>query len=282
MEIILNKEIGFCFGVKRAEEIALKARKETNKSCQVLGPLVHNEKVIKKLEEAGIEFINLVEDVKDGTVIIAAHGARPEVFKKLEKKKVKIIDATCPLVSKVHDIVKNFLNKDYQIFIFGDKGHTEVEGILGAAEDRAIVIENLEDVFGLEVDDKRKVVLVSQTTQEKKEVEKILMVLKKKFREVKFFDTICRIVSSYQKGVKELAEKVEIILIVGSKTSANTKRLKKVVDCEGKRNYYIKESNDLQREWFFGIEKVGIASGTSVPMWQIEEIIEKIKIFQEK
>jgi 4-hydroxy-3-methylbut-2-enyl diphosphate reductase len=247
-----------------------------------LGPLVHNDKVNQKLEKIGIRFIDSVDKVKEGTVIIAAHGARPEIFEKVKKKKLDIVDTTCPLVKKVQNIARELLEKNYQILILGDKGHTEVEGILGAIDNKAVVIESVDDISNLKLDQNKHIALIVQTTQERRKTEEILKVLQKRFKRVEFFDTICPTVGLYQKELKKLAEKVDLILIIGSKTSANTTRLKEIAENKKKPIYQVEEPEDLEKDWFSGIGKVGIASGTSTPIWQIRKIIKKLKSYDQK
>ncbi|HOK35382.1 MAG TPA: 4-hydroxy-3-methylbut-2-enyl diphosphate reductase [Candidatus Pacearchaeota archaeon] len=279
MEIILSKEIGFCFGVRRAYDLTLKTTEEQKRPYFCLGPLVHNESVNKKLEKLGIKFVSSLDDeVKNGILIIPAHGARPEIFKEAKKRELKIIDVTCPLVKKVQKTAEDLQNNGYQVIIVGDKNHTEVESIQGAIKDKGIVVENAEEVSALKNFKKNlSFGVIAQTTQSEENVQKVLEKLKKIAKKVKFCNTLCPFVSARQKEVGDLAKKVDLILIIGSQTSANTKRLVGIAQKSHKPVYHIENEKELKKEWFLNIQKVGIATGTSTPDWEIKKIVEELK-----
>ncbi len=288
MEIILGKNIGFCFGVKRAYDLSLKIAKQSNKFCFCLGPLVHNESVIEKLQKLGIKTISSLDDIKDNhsgdPLIIPAHGAKPETFSKAKAKGLEIIDATCPLVKKVQEAARELQNNGYNVIIIGDKNHTEVESIQGAIDDKGIVIENMKDIQLLNKKSLKNLPLgvVSQTTQSLENVDKILKELRKISKKIKFSNTLCPFVADRQKEVKKISQKVDLILIIGSSSSANTKRLADIAKGSKKPVYYIENENQLKKEWFCNIKKLGIFSGTSTPDWEIKKIINKIKNYEKK
>ena len=278
MEIILVPKIGFCFGVKRAVNISRESLKKNPKPCQVLGPLVHNEFVIEKLKEAGVKFINSLDEAKGGTVVIPAHGEDPKVLEKIKKIGHKMIDATCPLVTRVQDLAKELQKKGRQIIIIGDKGHKEVRSIQAVIKKEGIIINSENDIIKLRVE-KKPVAVIVQTTQNPKRIKKILEKLKKKFKNLEFYNTLCPTVQSYQKEVRKLTPKVDLMLIVGSKTSANTQRLAEIANNNGKLAHHIESVAQLKKEWFEGIKKVGIAGGTSTPKWLIKGVIQKLKSY---
>ena len=276
MKIILVPKIGFCFGVKRAINISLDALKKKPNPCHVLGPLVHNELVTRRLKNKGIKFINSLDEAKKGTIIISAHGEYPEVFKKIKRLGYEIVNATCPLVTKVQSLARNSQKKGSQVIIIGDRNHKEVKSIQAVTEGKGIIVENEKDLVRFKIKNK-PITVVVQTTQNPARVEKILKKLKIKFRKLKFYNTLCPTVQGYQKEVKKLVPKVDLMLIVGSKTSANTKRLVEIAQMSKKPVYHVENPGQLKRRWFFGIKKVGIAGGTSAPDWLIKDVIKKLK-----
>lgn len=277
MEIILATKVGFCFGVKRAFNLALKTSKAV-RPCQVLGPLVHNESVIRKLQESGVEFINSLDEAKSGVIIIPTHGEDPEVLQRIKEMGLKMVDATCPLVKNVQDLTKDLHEKGNQIIIIGDKEHKEIRSIQAVIKRRGIIIDSEEEAFRLEIKNK-SLAIIAQTTQNPVKVKEIIRVLKKRFKNLKFYNTICPSVSAYQEGLKELALRVDLLLIIGSKTSANTNRLVEIAKAVGKPVYHIENASQLKKKRFLNVKTLGIATGTSTPDWLIKEVIQKLKSY---
>ena len=275
MKIIIAPKIGFCFGVKRAVDICLKALKEEAGPCQILGPLVHNELVIGKLKKQGVKFIDSLKDIKKGTVIIPAHGEDPKILKNLRKMGYKVIDATCPLVTRVQNLVKDLEGKGHQIIILGEKNHKEVKSIQASIEGKGFIIENKKDVKNLRP--YKNISVVAQTTQSLENIKEILKELRKKSKNIKFYNTLCPTVQTYQEEVRKLTPRVSLMLIVGSKTSANTQRLVEIAKTFSRPVYHIESANRLKSRWFKGVRAVGIAGGTSAPDWLIKDVIKKIK-----
>jgi 4-hydroxy-3-methylbut-2-enyl diphosphate reductase len=281
MEIILVPKIGFCFGVKRAIGISVETFKKKPRPCQVLGPLVHNEFVIEKLRKKGIKFINSLGRAKSGTVIIPAHGEDPKVLEKIKKRGLGLVDATCPLVTKVQNLAKIINNKGHQVIIIGDRNHKEVKSIQAAISGRGIIIPDVKEIPRLKIKGK-SVGVLTQTTQNPEKVKNILKKLKNKFKNLKFYNTLCPTVQSYQAEVKKLAPEVDLMLIVGSKNSANTKRLVEIAKEKQRQVHYIENAKELKKGWLLGIKKVGIAGGTSTPDWLIKKVIKKLKSMPRK
>lgn len=277
METILVPKIGFCFGVKRAVYISVETLNKKQKPCYVLGPLVHNEFVVERLKKKGVRFIDSFKDANGGTIVISAHGEDPKVLEEIKMAGYGMVDATCPLVTRVQNLAKELQKKGSQVIIIGDKSHKEIKSIQAAIGGNGIIVNSEKEAQELGAVEEAVSVIV-QTTHNPIKVKSILKELKKKFKNLEFCDTLCHTVQNYQKAVKELAPKVDLMLIVGSKTSANTKRLEEIAKESGKRSYHVESDNQLQKEWFDGVKKVGIAGGTSTPGWLIKDVVNKINI----
>jgi len=278
MKIILAPKTGFCFGVRRAFNMSLQALNNKPRPCQVLGPLVHNEYVVAELKNKGIRLVNSLNKLKAGTVIISAHGEDPKIIEKIGKIGLEMVDTTCPLVKKVQNLAKILRNKGCQVIIIGDRHHKEVKSIQATIGGIGIIIESGKDPIKLKAK-KKLLAVIAQTTQNPESVKKIIRKLKNKFKKVKFYNTLCPTVQNYQKEVKKLASKVDLLLIIGSKTSANTKRLVEIVRASRKSVYHIENAGQLEKRWFSNAKKVGVATGTSVPDWSTDEIIKKLKSY---
>jgi len=278
MEIILAKNIAFCFGVRKAYEKTLQALKNNKGPCQMLGQLVHNEDVVEKLSNMGLTVTSSPEKAKEGTVVIRTHGETEKTYNILRERGIEIIDATCPLVKKVQNAAINFQERGRKVIIIGDKNHDEVIGIQGSLNHPALVLSNKRD---LTQDVKRKlkgkpIGVVIQTTQNMEEVEDFVDHLKKEFDHLEYTNTLCPAVLERQKEVKNISKQVDVLLVVGSKSSSNTQKLVEIAKRENKKVFNPKNKEDLQESWLEGEERVGITSGTSTPDWIIEEIIAKI------
>ncbi len=269
MEIISAKNIGFCFGVKRAISITKQTLKEKERPVQFLGSLIHNENVVNGFLKKGVVFKKNIKEIKSGVLIIQTHGI-PPFFKKL-KVKVAIKDATCPLVKKVQLLAQSLTEKDYQVIIIGEKKHSEVKGIKGYAK-KSIIIENEKEAEKIPFFKNKKVALISQTTQNLKKVRKIFKILKKNNPGIKNFKTVCPEVEKRQKETKQIIKKADQILIIGSKKSANTKRLYEISKKSGKPVYWINSLKELKKEKINKHASIGLMSGTSANDTEIEKI----------
>lgn len=272
MKIILAKNLGFCSGVKRAVAIAEKSLKEDPNPVQFLGPLIHNEKVVEKLKRNGGKIVSSLKEIKSGTLIIRAHG---EIFNSNKIKKILVRDATCPLVKRAQNSAKELFEKDYQVIIVGDKNHPEVRGIKGYTKNKAIVIDSKREAERLK--NFKKIGMVAQTTQDLDKVNKILKILKRKTKNFQWINTLCPEVLSRQKELFQILRKAEGILVIGSHSSANTKRLVKIVKKSQKSVWWINSSRELKKERFRNFSSLGVVSGTSTPDWIIREIITGLK-----
>lgn len=276
MKVILAKTYGFCPGVERAIKIAQEARKRKGE-ITVWKEIVHNPTVITALTKKGIKFEKNLGAIKQGVVIFSAQGVSPAARKQAKKQGLVIIDATCPLVTKAHALVKNFAKKGYEIVYIGDKGHDEVIGVMGEAPDKIKVISKKEEVKSLRLKNSKKLVVVTQTTLSIFETKEIIDALVKKFPRAQIFETICQATTLRQKAVKDLARKTQAVVVVGGRTSANSKRLKEVVEKMGKPAYLVENASQLDKTWFTGLKLIGITAGASTPEKSIQEVAGKIK-----
>jgi len=286
MKINLSQFAGFCDGVKRAYEMvsALNVAR-IPKPIYILGSLVHNPDVIKKVEEKGIQKIDYEKFLKAkegeiGTLIITAHGVGPEIFQMAKKKKIKIIDTTCPKVIKVQRLAQIFSKRNYEIILIGDKGHREVEGINAWGEKKAKIISAEKDLKKLKFSKNKKIAVMSQTTQDVNFFEKANKFIKKKNSHAEIFSTICLATHDRQEEIKKMAKKNDAIIIIGSKESANSTRLFEIAKEKNSKTYFIENSKQLEKKWFVGVEKVLVSAGASTPNWVIEEVVEKLNKYK--
>lgn len=277
MEVILAETYGFCMGAKRAIEIAKKARKENKGEVNVLKEIVHNPYVVDSLKKIGIGSVHSLQKVKKGTIIFSAHGVAPNVIGEAKKKGLNIVDTTCPLVTKVHNLVKILARKGYMIVLVGDKQHDEIIGVSAEAPKNIKIISKKEEIDGLSVDS-NKIAVITQTTLSIDDSIEIINLLKRKFSKIEVYNTICNATQLRQNGVKGLAKKVDLILVIGFKKSANSKRLVQVAKSCGKISYLVNNEKEIKKKWFNGVKKVGITAGASTPDEIVKKVIEKVKL----
>lgn len=271
MEVKLAKKYGFCFGVKRAIQIA-----EKTKNSITLGPLIHNPKEISRLQmKFGVKVEEDTQAIKDGqNVIIRTHGIPKNDLKYLKTKDIKITDATCPYVTKPQEIVESMSKEGYQIVIFGDKTHPEVKGVMSYSITEPIVVSSLEELKEIKI--KKKVALVSQTTKQADKLLQISSYLITHCYETRVFNTICNATFDNQESARELSKEVDLMIIVGGKTSSNTKQLLDIALQHCPHSYLVEDEKDLHIEWFKDKKICGITAGASTPDWIIEKVKEKI------
>jgi len=272
MEIRVVKSAGFCFGVKRAVDMAFKAASEAKGKVCTYGPIIHNPQVVESLKEKGIQWIEEINEDVD-SILIRTHGIPKQLYDDLEKKKINIIDATCPFVKKAQEYAKLLKKEGYQIVILGDEGHPEVVGIKSYAGDDAVVVNSSQDIPRL----KKKVGVVVQTTQPIEALQRLLLEIIKTTRELKVYNTICNSTANRLKETEALATEVDVMLVLGGRNSANTRQLAKRCQAIGVKTYHIESAEELKEEWFSGIKTVGITAGASTPDWIIEEVVEKLQ-----
>lgn len=277
MKIIRASVLGFCFGVRRAVELAEKALSDSNgKTVYSLGPLIHNETALKALSEKGLQTVdeNDTDKIPEGAaVIIRAHGVGPVVLSKLEEKKCKIIDATCPRVKASQKMVERYTHQNDYVVLTGDKNHGEVIGIAGYAGENFSLIQDYSEAekFNIKSSENKNIILLSQTTYSPLEFEKIESLLKNRFRNLAVMNTICPATNERQDSLQELCKQVEGVLVIGGKGSANTKRLFQTAEKNCKYATHIQSSEDIPEE-FYSLKTVGITAGASTPDNIIQEV----------
>ncbi|MBW2491440.1 MAG: 4-hydroxy-3-methylbut-2-enyl diphosphate reductase [Deltaproteobacteria bacterium] len=270
MKILIAKNAGFCMGVRRAVEMVLDApNKHENPIC-TFGPLIHNPQVLDLLNEKEISILEHIPEKATGTVLIRAHGVPPQTQENLKKAGYKIIDATCPRVIKVQTIIRKHAQKDYASIIIGDKDHPEVIGLLGYAEEKGFVVDNLDDLDSLPSFE--KAIVVAQTTQNATFFEEIKKWANHKFPHYKIFDTICDSTAKRQTEVQKLADSVDAVIVVGGRNSGNTKRLAEISKKTGKPTYFIETESEIDIDALSEAKCIGITAGASTPNWVIKKI----------
>jgi (E)-4-hydroxy-3-methyl-but-2-enyl pyrophosphate reductase len=276
MKVVLAKYAGFCYGVRRALETVLDAASATDKKMFTLGPLIHNPQVIERLESEGVSTIKSLDDIPDGCVVIMpSHGVPRQVMEQARARGLEIIDVTCPFVRKVHRVAENLMASGFQVILLGDAGHTEVRGILSVCGDDAIVVSD-PDVFDFSnLGD--KVGVVAQTTQTVEAYGKLVARVAMKAHEVWAYRTICDATMERQHAALDLASDIDLMIVVGGRNSANTRRLAEICSEIGVLTYHVETADEVKDEWFAGIDKVGITAGASTPDWIINEVARKVE-----
>ncbi|WP_371370845.1 bifunctional 4-hydroxy-3-methylbut-2-enyl diphosphate reductase/30S ribosomal protein S1 [Sporomusa aerivorans] len=274
MKIYLAEHRGFCYGVKRAVDMALAAA-ETQQPAATLGPIIHNPQMVNRLKEQGIREADTLEDIPAGQVIIRSHGVGPEVYHQAKAKQLEIVDATCPHVKKAQQAAYSLLQAGYQVVIIGERRHPEVKSIFAWSDSTAQVVETPEEAR--EIPYFPRLGVVAQTTFAADDFNAIIAILQTKCDELQVERTICTATDLRQKAAVELAKKVDVMLVVGGKNSANTARLASVCHEAGCKAYHIESAIELKPEWISSVHSVGITAGASTPDWIIEEVYKKME-----
>ena len=268
MEVILADYLGFCYGVKRAITIAKENASADGTAC-TLGPIIHNPQMVERLKQEGVGAVDALDEMEKGTVIIRSHGVGPQVYDAAESRGLEVVDATCPHVKKAQLSAKSLVDEGYSVVIVGEKEHPEVRSIFEWSAAKASVIETVEEAVALP--SCAKLGIVCQTTFSGAKFREIVSHLLEKSRDIRILRTICTATDQRQAAAMDLAAKVDMMLVIGGKNSANTTRLAQL--CADKcRTYHIETAAELQDEWFDKIEKIGITAGASTPDWIIKEV----------
>ena len=276
MKILLAKDAGYCFGVRDAVNLAKKSGDEFQE-VYMLGDIVHNETVVDDLNKRGSKVVESLNDIpEDKPVLFRAHGTDPETWKKARKKKLNIIDATCPLVTEIHEEIKELELENRRTIIIGDHNHDEVVGIAAQVKD-PIIISCVDEAKGL--GKMKRAGVVSQSTQMIENVQEILNVLSEKVYDLRFVNTICFPTRRNHDQIKKLSNICDLMIVIGSFTSANSKRLTQLSLQRNKNSFQVTCADDINEAWFDGVESVGISAGASTPDNLIEDVIAKVKLF---
>ncbi len=271
MEVILADYLGFCYGVKRAIKLA-REHASPDGDANTLGPIIHNPQMVERLKKEGIRTVDDVEDMDKGTLIIRSHGVGPETYEAVRQRGLELVDATCPHVRKAQLSAKTLSDDGYHVIIIGEKEHPEVQSIYKWISGTAEVIETVEEAKALKT--YARLGIVSQTTFSGKMFQRIVGELLEKSRDIRILRTICTATDQRQAAAVDLASKVDLMLVIGGKNSANTTRLAEL--CAKRcKTYHIETAAELQDEWFDKIDKIGITAGASTPDWIIKEVYKK-------
>ena len=275
MEIILARNAGFCFGVKRATQIAFEAASsQGSNGTYTLGPIIHSPQVVLRLEDLGVKVLRDLSALDSGTVIIRSHGVTEAELAVAEEKQLNVLDATCPFVKKAQRYVKELSAEGYDVVVLGDYDHPEVEGIISYASGSVHVVASVEDVLALPM--MKRIGIVAQTTQSLEHLQDIVTAALTRGSEVRVYNTICDATSVRQDEARSLATTVDCMIVIGGYNSANTTRLAEICQEIQPNTYHVESAEQLDARWFHGVERVGVTAGASTPKWLIDGVIERI------
>lgn len=281
MEITVAKTAGFCFGVKRAVEKVYDQIATGKKPIYTYGPIIHNEEVVRDLEEKGVQVINSKEELealKEGVVVIRSHGVGREIYELLERQGLELVDATCPFVKKIHKIVREQCEAGRRVIIVGNEHHPEVEGIKGWGNEYTLAVESLEEFENLALRPDEKLCIVAQTTFNYNKFQELVEIFLKKGYDISVVNTICNATEERQTEAKDIAAKVDAMIVIGGKHSSNTRKLYEICCKECAHTCLIQTLDDLHLELPKAVRLVGITAGASTPNKLIEEVQNYVRI----
>ena len=279
LNLVLASPRGFCAGVDRAITIVEKALEMYGAPIYVQHEIVHNKHVVQRLRNEGAVFVENIDEIPEGShAIFSAHGVSPEVRKRAEKRKLQVLDATCPLVTKVHREAQRYAQKEHTIILIGHHNHVEVKGTVGEAPEHIFVVGTVEEVSDLKIPDEKKVGYITQTTLSLDDTAEIITALKERFPEIKgpAKDDICYATQNRQNAVKALSKEVDLVLVVGAQNSSNSVRLLEVAETTGVKARRIESAAELDPEWLEEVWNVGITAGASAPEDIVQGIVAEI------
>jgi 4-hydroxy-3-methylbut-2-enyl diphosphate reductase len=275
MDVIVADNAGFCFGVKRAIKMANDTMDQAGMHVKSLGSLIHNPQVVNSFRERGLEVVGDLDSVDpEDTVIIRSHGVGPELKQDAAERGLKVVDTTCPFVTKAQQYAAKLITDGYKVVMIGDKDHPEVIGVVAYTQNRAIVINTVTEAENLKFIPRMGVVF--QTTHSIGHVQAVVGALLKRGKEVRVFNTLCGATTSMQKTAIELSSEVEAMVIVGGRQSANTAQLAEVCRKVNPRVLQIESADEIQEDWFQGLSRVGVSAGASTPDEVIAEVVDRI------
>ncbi len=280
MKAIVAKPRGFCAGVERAIRAVELALEAYGAPVYVRKEIVHNTHVVQRLREQGAVFVDELDEVPDRAVtILSAHGSAPEVFADAERRGLRLVDATCPLVHKVHSEVKRFVKKGRKIIFIGHAGHDEVIGTVGQAPTDTLLVESIADVARVTLADDQPAVILTQTTLSQDDTHEIVQALLRRFPHLELppSDDICYATQNRQNAIKEFAPRIDLLLVVGSHNSSNSVRLTEVARSRGVRSHLIDHAGEIRDEWFIDVATVGVSSGASAPEDVVQDVLEDLR-----
>ncbi len=277
MKIELAKGAGFCFGVKRAVNIALETARQVDPPVYTIGPIIHNPQVVERLRQQGIIPVAEITDLPPGVVIIRSHGIHPDLLQQIKALGHRVVDATCPFVRRAQNYAEQLHKGGFKTVIVGKKDHPEVEGLLGHSGQKAVVVYNSSELKQL--GGYKRIGVIAQTTTPFSQFQQVVLKLLEKTKELRVYNTTCRSTEKRRKETANLAKRADLMIIVGGKNSANTSRLAELCRQIGTETHHIETAAELSPEWFKGKSLVGVSAGTSTPHWIIDEVINSLKTF---
>ena len=277
LELVLSPYTGYCFGVKRAMGLIDRGvAEQPGAKIYTLGEIIHNPQAVARLKERGVVPVSSLDDIEEGSfLIIRAHGVHPELIEEAKRRGIKLLDATCPFVQKSQRYVRKLVAESYRVIIIGDADHPEVRSIAGHAGGDAIIVNGVDVAH--EVPRLEKAGVVIQTTFSKENARNIIDVLEERVERLRVYDTICQATIMRREATLELAGTVDIMLVVGGRTSSNTKRLYQMCLDNGVPSRFVETAGEIDPSWFEGCRRVGLATGTSTPDWVIEQVMKRME-----
>jgi 4-hydroxy-3-methylbut-2-en-1-yl diphosphate reductase len=275
INILLARSAGFCFGVKRATRMAFEAAESHDGICS-LGPIIHSPQLVKKLEEKGVVVVDEVNDIPEGAVIIRSHGVTSGELKEINGRHLEVVDATCPFVKSAQDHAALLSREGYAVVLVGESEHPEVQGILSYAESGDVFVVGAA-AEAEAIPRRKRLGLIAQTTQSFETFRQVAAICLDKCQELRIFNTICDATSVRQDEAQEIARRSDLVLVIGGFNSANTSRLAQICADIQPRTQHIETAEQLRKEWFEGVETVGITAGASTPRWLVDEVILEVQ-----
>jgi len=275
MQIEVAKKAGHCFGVKTAIQKAFETARAAQAPVYTLGPIIHNPQVVKVLEKEGVKAVKNLSDVSEGVIIIRSHGVPPRVIDEARERGLTVVDATCPFVKRAQTLAFKLVEEGYDLVLLGDAAHPEVEGILGTVGNVATVISAAEQTLVLPR--RRRYGVIAQTTQSLDNLQQVASALLGRTHELKVFNTICNATTALQIETRLLAERVDLMLVVGGRNSANTTRLVEISRAAGVPTQHIEIADEIEPAWLERVKRIGVTAGTSTPDWIIQEIVQQLQ-----
>jgi len=275
VKAIVAEGAGFCFGVKRALKMAFEAARKGNDTVVTLGAIIHNPQVVARLEEEGLLVVKDLDEVEGGTLVVRSHGLPRRILAQAEAKGMKIVDATCPFVKQAQERAAQLEREGHAVVVVGEEDHPEVLSITGSLEGTATVVDGTAKLP--ELPKARRYGVVCQTTQPQEHLSAVVLDLLSKAREIKVFNTICEATFERQESALKIAREVDLMLVVGGKNSANTRRLWELCRDAGCDAYHIETADELEPEWFERKSEVGITGGASTPQWIVDDVVAAVE-----
>jgi 4-hydroxy-3-methylbut-2-enyl diphosphate reductase len=271
MRVVVAKHMGFCGGVRRAVEIAARAARNGSGGAATWGPLIHNPQEVARLEREGVRVAHSLEDLGDGVFVVSAYGVESAVLEAAQKRGMEVVDATCPVVTRAHELAERLAEEGYFVVAVGDHGHPEMVTLKEKLGDRVAVVHTPEEAARLRL--RGKVGVVSQTTQSLENFRRIVADLVTRVKETKVLNTLCPAITVRQEEAQRMVEEVDVLLVVGGRGSSNTTRLAEIGRQRGVATYHVGTADELQPSWFSPGCTVGVMSGASTPDWIIEQVL---------